>query len=171
MFFARYGDAILGLVLVSLCILLLTVLIPIGVQVPSSNKVLALSPDFWMKIIVYSTLLIGSIILFKGIKRARTGLNEEEIAELEIELQHKHTFGRAVLGACSAVVCLFIYLYLIELIGMIAASIVAFLGFVLLSGERRMKIAIPLAVVLPFALYYFFLKVAGIPMPLGIFDY
>lgn len=169
MFFARYGDAILGLVLVSLCILLLTVLIPIGVQVPSSNKVLALSPDFWMKIIVYSTLFIGSIILYKGIKRARAGLDEEEIAEVEDELQHKHKFGRAVLGALTAVAGLFVYLYLIDLIGMIAASIIAFLGFVLLSGERRLMIAIPLGVVLPFGLYYFFLKVAGIPMPLGIF--
>jgi putative tricarboxylic transport membrane protein len=169
MFFARYGDAILGLVLVSLCILLLTVLIPIGVQVPSSNKVLALSPDFWMKIIVYSTLFIGSIILYKGIKRARAGLDDEELAEVEDELQHRHKFGRAVLGACTAVAGLFIYLFLIDLIGMIAASIIAFLGFVLLSGERRMMIAIPLGVVLPFGLYYFFLKVAGIPMPLGIF--
>jgi len=34
MFFARYADAILGAVLVFICGLLLTVLIPIGVQVP-----------------------------------------------------------------------------------------------------------------------------------------
>lgn len=170
MFFARYADAILGVVLVSGSILLLTVLIPIGVQVPKSNKVLALSPDFWMKIIVYSTLIIGLTILYKGVKRAREGLNEEEIVELEDELKHKKDFGRAVLGAFTAVAGLFVYLYLIDLIGMIAASITAFLAFVLLSGERRMQIAIPLGVILPFCLYYFFLKVAGIPMPLGIFE-
>lgn len=169
MFFARYADAILGAVLVSICTLLLTVLIPIGVQIPKSNKVLALSPDFWMKIIVYSTLFIGIIILFKGIKRARAGLSEEETTEVLGELQHKHTFGRAVLGACTAVAGLFVYLFLIDLIGMIAASITAFIAFVLLSGERRMQIAIPLGIILPFGLYYFFLKVAGIPMPLGIF--
>jgi putative tricarboxylic transport membrane protein len=170
MFFARYGDAMLGAVLVSTSTLLLAVLIPVGVQVPKSNKVLALSPDFWMKIIVYTTLALGAYILIKGVIRARHGLQPDEIAAVEEDLTHFHPFQRGLISALISVAGLFAYYFLIHWIGMIAASVIAIVGFVLLCGERRLKIALPLAAVLPVGLYYFFLKVASIPMPLGIFE-
>lgn len=170
MFFARYADVMLGAVLISITTLLLAVLIPAGVQVPKSNKVLALSPDFWIKIIVYTTLALGIYILVKGIIRARDGLEPKEMAAVEEELTHYHPFGRALFMALTAVAGLFAYYFLIHWIGMIAASILAVIGFVLLCGERRWKIALPLAALLPVGLYYFFLKVASIPMPLGIFE-
>lgn len=170
MFFARYADAILGAVLVFMSGFLLTVLIPIGVQLPKSNKILALSPDFWINIIVWSTLALGVNILIKGIRKSRLEMTPEEVAAVEEDLAHRHPMNRAVLGAVTAVVGLFTYFFLIKWIGMVAASILAMTGFILLCGERRYKIALPLAILLPIGLYYFFLKVASIPMPLGIFE-
>lgn len=169
MFFARYADTILGAVLVFISGLLLTVIIPFGVQLPKSNKVLALSPDFWIKIIVWSTLALGVSILIKGIRKSRQELTPDEVAAVKDDLEHQHPKNRAILGAVSAVAGLFVYFFLIKWIGMVAASILAMISFTLLSGERRYKIGLPLAVLLPVGLYYFFLKVANIPMPLGIF--
>lgn len=170
MYFFRYADAMLGTVLVIISSLLLSVIIPMSVMVPKSNTVLALAPDFWIKIIVWSTLALGVFILVQGWYRARHELSRDEMAEIEAEAMHAHDTGRAVLGAGTAVIGLFFYYFLIQWVGMIVASILAIIGFVLLCGERRLKIAVPLAVLLPVGLYYFFLKVAGIPMPLGIFS-
>ena len=170
MFFARYADAILGAVLTATTTFLLAVLIPLGVQLPKSNKILALSPDFWMKIIVWSTLVLGLVILYRGIVHARREPGPDELAAIEEELRHYHPLGRAISRAATAVVGLIVYFFLIDWIGIVAASVMAIIGFVLLCGERRWKIFLPLATLLPVALYYFFLKVASIPMPLGIFN-
>ena len=169
MFFTRYADAILGAVLVFVCGLLLSVIIPLGVQLPKSNKVLALSPDFWIKIIVWTTLALGVNILIRGIRKSRLEMTPDEVAAVEEDLEHRHPMNRAILSAVTAIAGLFVYFFLIKWIGMVAASILAMIGFTLLCGERRYKIALPLAVLLPVGLYYFFLKVASIPMPLGIF--
>lgn len=169
MYFARYSDAILGGILIAISGFLLVWLIPVGVQLPKSNKVLALSPDFWMKIIVWAMLLLGVYILLKGIANIREGLSEDEVSEVEAELAHRHRWHRGLLGAVAAVVGLFAYYFLIQWVGIVVSSIVAMLGFTLLCGERRLQFAIPLALALPVALYYFFLKIASIPMPLGIF--
>ena len=169
MFFARYSDAILGALLLATSGFLLTVLIPLGVQLPKSNKVLALSPDFWMKIIVWSTLVLGLYILYRGILHARREPHADEVAAVEEDLRHYHPPGRAVFRAAIAVAGLMVYFFLIQWIGIVASSVLVIIGFVLLCGERRWKIFLPLAALLPIALYYFFLKVASIPMPLGIF--
>ena len=49
MFFARFSDAILGVVLCVGSLVMILIIIPISVQVPKSNKVLALSPEFGLK--------------------------------------------------------------------------------------------------------------------------
>jgi hypothetical protein len=44
----------------------------------------------------------------------------------------------------------------------------ALVGNLLLAGERRATIIIPVAALLPVVLYLFFYKIANIPIPLGI---
>ena len=170
MFFARFSDAILGAILTVGSLIMLLVIIPISVQVPKSNKVLALSPDFWIKIIVWITLFLGVYLIFQGIKTAREELSEDEIDAIEERKRHHHSMGVSVLMVLIAVANLYVYYYLIEWLGMILASSISVVTFALLCGERRVKIIIPIAAILPVALYYFFLKVASIPMPLGIFS-
>ena len=71
MFFARFSDVILGAVLSAGTLFMLFVIVPISVQVPKSNKVLALSPDFWIKIILWFMLLLGVQLLYQGLKTAK----------------------------------------------------------------------------------------------------
>ncbi len=170
MFFARFSDAILGAVLAAGSLVMLFVIIPISVQVPKSNKVLALSPDFWINIIVWFALFLGVYLLLQGLHAARRELSEDEIADIAEEQTHHHSMNRSVLMVFLAIANIFLYYFLIEWLGMVLASSISVTTSVLLCGERRIKIMLPIAVLLPIALYYFFLKVASIPMPLGIFS-
>ena len=170
MFFARFSDAILGAIISAGSLLMLFVIIPVSVQIPKSNKVLALSPDFWIKIIVWFALFIGGYLLIQGLKTAKEQLSEEDIATIEDDKTHHHSMTRSVLMVLIAIANLFVYYFLIEWLGMVLASSISVVTFALLCGERRLKIIAPIAALLPVGLYYFFLKVASIPMPLGIFE-
>lgn len=170
MLFARYSDAILGAVLSAGALFMLFVIVPISVQVPKSNKVLALSPDFWIKIILWFMLFLGAQLLYQGFKTAKEQLDDEEIETIEETKAHSHSMGHSILMVLIAVANLFVYFFLIDWLGMVIASFVSVITFALLCGERRIKIILPIAVILPTGLYYFFLKVAHIPMPLGIFE-
>ena len=170
MFFARFSDAILGAVLTVGGLVMLFVIIPISVQVPKSNKVLALSPDFWIKIIVWFALFLGVHLILQGLRNAKQKLSKDEIAAIEEKQTHHHSMRRSVLMVLLAIANLFLYYFLIIWLGMVLASSISVVTFCLLCGERRIKIMAPIAVLLPMGLYYFFLKVASIPMPLGIFS-
>lgn len=170
MFFARYSDAILGALLSVGALFMLFVIVPISVQVPKSNKVLALSPDFWIKIILWFMLFLGVQILYQGLKTAKELLDDEEIETIEEAKARSHPMGHSILMVLIAIANLFVYFFLIDWLGMVIASFVSVITFALLCGERRIKIILPIAVILPIGLYYFFLKVAHIPMPLGIFE-
>ncbi len=170
MFFARFSDAILGALLAAGALVMLFIIIPISVQVPKSNKVLALSPDFWIKIIVWITLLLGAYLILQGLRNARRELSEAETAAIKEKQTHHHSLRRSILMVLIAIANLFLYYFLIQWLGIILASSISVVTFVLLCGERRLKIMLPIAALLPVGLYYFFLKVASIPMPLGIFS-
>jgi putative tricarboxylic transport membrane protein len=170
MFFARFSDAILGVVLTLGSLLMFFVIIPISVQLPRSNKVLALSPDFWIKIIVWLTLFLGVFLIYQGLRDAKQAMSEEVKEAVLARLSHHHPIRRSIFMGSIAVANLFLYYFLIQWFGMVLASFIAVVTFTLLCGERRLKIMLPLAVLLPVGLYYFFLKVASIPMPLGIFE-
>lgn len=169
MFFARFSDAILGAVMTLGALFMLLVIIPVSVQVPKSNKVVALSPDFWIKIIVWFSLFLGVYLIVQGLLSARQELSKEKIAAIKLAQTRHHSFGKSIVMVCVAVANLFLYYFLIQWLGMVLASSISILTFGLLCGERRIKILLPIAVLLPVGLYYFFLKVASIPMPLGIF--
>lgn len=170
MFFARYGDIILGAILITFSVLMLALIVPEAVSVPKSVKVPALSPDFWIKIVVWILMLMGAAILWSGIKTARAEMADEKIKAVKEHMEETHSFGRSLLNAGTVIFLFWVYYHLINWLGMVAASILVVSALYALSGEKRFKIMVPLCILLPVALYYFFLKVAAIPMPLGIFE-
>jgi len=160
-------DMISGGVLIVLAILFLSILIPVGVQMPGGDQIAALAPDFWIKIIVWTLLLLGIVLLVEGIQSAKQEAVNE--AETVIESDYRDFPGNLIYVAL-AIVLLFVYYLGVSYLGMMASSIIALLVFTRISGEKRWEIILPIAFIQPVLLYYFFLKVAGIPMPLGIFD-
>ena len=110
------------------------------------------------------------MLVFTGLRSAKEKLSEEKILDIKHQKSLHHPYSRSITMAVIAVINFYIYYLLIDWIGMVLASIIAVIVFVLKCGERRYKIMLPIAVLLPIGLYYFFLKVANIPMPLGIFS-
>ena len=174
----NYTDILAGAAVALFAVTGLVYLIPVGVKSPPNVKVPALAPEFWPTIVLWLMLAFAIIILIQGViavMRSRTNEEPEQNALAEEHIVNgphgdDALLSTRVLRTIVAIGLLFAYQALIEVIGMLAVSILACLAFTILSGERRYKIFLPVAVLLPTILYYFFTKVAGVPLPLGIFE-
>ena len=162
-------DIFLGGLLAGGFSLVVWVLIPAAVPVPRSIKVAALSPDFWPKIIAVGLAIMGLVLIAQGairLVRERAETIEKAVEEAASIADRRSVFIRTV----GIMFGLLVYYKLIEPLGIVVSSVLAIMVFALIYDERRLKILIPTAVLLPIGLYYFFVKVANIPMPLGLFD-
>ena len=162
-------DIFLGSLLAGGFSLVVWVLIPAAVPVPKSIKVAALSPDFWPKIIAAGLAVMGWVLMVQGVIRSireRTETITDVSSEATSISDRRSVFLRTV----GIMVGLLVYYALVGPLGIVVSSILAIMAFALIYGERRFKILIPIAVLLPIGLYYFFVKVANIPMPLGFFN-
>ena len=162
MIFKRYSDLVLGALLVLGSIFMLTVMIPFAVESPGNIDDIFLAPDFWIKNIVWGLLAIGAFILWHGYRSSKLNVIDQDIDD-------QLPFPRNVISVLVLIVFLFVYQQAIDVLGIIVTSILAILMMTIFSGYRTWKVIIPVAFILPVGLYYFFLKVAHIPMPLGIF--
>ena len=162
-------DILLGCLLAFGFGLVLWILIPTAVPVPKSIKVAALSPDYWPKIIAAGLAIMGLVLIVQGAIRL---VKQQATAESGAPREATTAAGRrsVFLRTVGIMFGLLVYYQLVEPLGIVVSSMLAIMAFALLYGERRLKMLIPIAVLLPIGLYYFFVKVANIPMPLGLFD-
>lgn len=160
-----YKDIGLGVFLTAVSLLVLFWLIPVGIQSPGEITEVALAPAFWPQIIVVGLAVLSGVVAAQGVvrlRRIRQGVEERG-----------PPVGRNVLGNVKVVVAialLFAYYWIMTWGGIVVPSMLAIVVFTALHGERRIHYYGPLGVVFSLALYYFFLKVARVPMPLGIFE-
>jgi putative tricarboxylic transport membrane protein len=151
-------DVIVGFTVVLFAGFTLLVLIPQGIPTPGRTAPGQMLPDFWPRVITSGLVAIGVLIALLAIFAPTV----EEAGE---ELDEPHPPMVATLKVVTAIVLMFGYLWLIQLIGMVVASMIAIPLFSVLYGERRVWIYVPLAIVLPVLLYVFFRHVASIPIP------
>jgi len=160
-----YKDIGLGVFLTAVSLIVLFWLIPVGIQSPGNIKEAVLAPAFWPQIIVAGLVVLGGVLAAQGVlclRRIRQGVEERA-----------PPVGRNVLGnvkAVAAIALLFAYYWSMIWGGIVVPSILAIIVYTALHGERRIHYYGPLGIVFTLALYYFFLKVAQVPMPLGIFE-
>lgn len=174
----KYRDILSGAVVALFAVTGLFYLVPVGVKSPPNINVPALAPEFWPTIILWLMLGFAIFILVQGViafMRPSMKLVKDESAlekadDTAAGRVGETSFAVRILRTLAAIGLLFAYQALIEIIGMLTASILACLAFTILSGERRYQMFVPVAVLLPIILYYFFTKVAAIPIPLGIFE-
>lgn len=154
------GELWLGLGTVAFALLLLLVLIPQGITVPKSVKRLVLSPTFWPNIIGCFILAMGAVLTLQAIVAPRPPAEAEDRPRAPRSIPGT---GRvlAFVGILAG------YFLLIAPLGMVPASILAMLAYLLLVRARRRLAGIAVAIALPLVLDWFFLHVAGVPMPSG----
>ncbi len=148
-------DLYSGLIFIALGIALLTILVPMGIVEPRKVRFAALSPSYYPKIVAGVLLLLGVAVAWRSRQEsaAETAINRHPNAKTRI------TSFILVLGA---------YALLLPWLGFVAAGFLGLLAAFWIAGERRPRLILPLAVFVPLMLYFFFLKVALIPIPTGV---
>lgn len=142
----------------ALALLLMLVLIPVGVVEPKKIKYAALSPSYYPRFVTYVLLALGIAVTVRS-------LLFKEVAAHSTDLRTD-----ALRRYCWVFAILALYALSITWLGFIVTSALALMATFWLAGERRLYLTIPLALLLPVGLYFFFLKVASVPIPLGILE-
>ena len=147
------GVALLGL-------LIFTVLIPWGIDQPGNVEHMALAPDFWPQI-------IAVIMMVLGVLQAVRPVPDDDDEDTGGDSGH---WLHRLPGLAVALGALFGFYVLIPTLGMVVPGTAVILGLMIFGGERRWPLAAAVAAGVPLLLYAFFVHVAGIPIPLGIFE-
>ena len=158
------SDIAIGAGVIALALLGILVLVPAGIILPGGIDIAALSPSFWPKLVLIGLAIAGVIILFQGFFPSANQSAEDEIGEFTLP------WPVVVLKLVISVTVLFSYYFAIEQFGIVVSSIATLVALMLLGGEKRMTVLLPVAIVLPVLLYYFFTYVANVPLPMGMFE-
>ncbi|MCB1971005.1 MAG: tripartite tricarboxylate transporter TctB family protein [Geminicoccaceae bacterium] len=144
---------LLGLGIAAFGVLLLLVIIPEGVVVPKGVRSAVLSPAFWPSVIAGFLIVSGLILAVQS-----------RLYGQSMELEHHDvSWLRFGLG----VVFLAVFYLLVRPIGLVLASMLAITAFGLVARARNRPMLLVTAVILPLLLYGFFVKIAGLPVPVG----
>lgn len=148
-----------GIIMMALALLLMLVLIPVGVVEPKKVKYAALSPSYYPRFVTYVLLGLGVAVTVRSLLFNR----EKTVTGVELRTDALRRYGWVF-------VILALYAASVTWLGFIVSSTLALLATLLLAGERRLYLILPIALLLPLGLYFFFLKVASVPIPLGILE-
>ena len=146
-----------GLLLGAIGILFILVLIPHGVVEPRKVKYAALSPSYYPRIVAIALFVLGVLVAIRGFIGRREGSGPDAMARPDAKVRIAAVF--CVLG---------LYALLIGSVGFVLMSALVLAALTFLAGERRLWLIAANAVVLPFALYFFFVEIANIPIPAGV---
>jgi hypothetical protein len=152
------------------------VVIPIGIDVPSSVKVLALSPDFWPRIIMGMMAACGLVVLAQGFLAGRNDdgaphpeTNDDTVPVETDNIVHFDTRSQLV-RVTGALAVLFAFYFAVPYVGLVVGAMIIIVLSTRHLGVKSWLRSGLLAVIMPVALYLFFTEVAQIPIPLGIFE-
>ena len=156
-----------GVGVFALGMLLFFVLIPTGIDSPSKVDHISLSPDFWPRIISLIFAAMGLLMLFHPEHKAEedTTKTDDEAAVATLPLPARMLRFAVVLGA------LFCFYFAIPALGMVAPAIIFIFALMWFAGERRYATITIISAAVPLLLYGFFVHVANIPIPLGVFEF
>lgn len=157
-------DMFLGLLTIAAGVLVLTIMIPLGVDMEEveANTPTLIMPDFWPRVIGVLMTLVGVIYTFLSWRNLNpdTGpIDPPKPAELS------YVKARRLIAVIGVAI---LFIIPDETTGLLfpAVAIFAISAYGFGGGLWPKKIALGIAV--PIVLVLFFEKIAGIPMPLGI---
>ena len=164
-----YREAALGGGFVILALVVIFVVIPAGITMPGRLENRALAPNFWPLIIMGVLGLSGAILLLQALTSKKLE-NDSADSEGVQDAEKDRPMPQMIFRVGTVFGVLFVFYFAISLAGIVLPSMLAVAFLTWFAGERRWKIIVPLAILLPILLYYFFVHVAQITMPLGVFE-
>ena len=153
------SSRLVGLAVVAIGLFTLFILIPYGIVSPSDIPTLALAPEFW-------PLIIASVFTLTGVLLAILPATTEKSRFVEPNFWKQRVPRLFLLLAV-----LFGFYFLVPFTGMILPAILLIFGLSWFAGEKRWKLILVLAFIIPIVLSIFFIYVANIPIPLGLFEF
>ena len=147
-------------------LLLLLVVTPLGVEVPTTSmqEVGSVTPRFFPNFVSGLMLVFSLCLVVIGLRRMRRahkvtdGQQGEELRGIDWKQE-----------ACRVVAMFtpFALYFTVDALGIVLSSGVLYLLFAAYTGERRCIRAVVGAALCTALLYYFFVHVADVPMPTG----
>ncbi len=159
-------DVLAGIVFFLFGVLTLAVLIPFGIQQPPSVQYRALSPSYWPNIVAGAIVVLGLALIIASIitERAKDDQTDSPAASSQ-----EGSFWLAFRPVVALAICFALYFGL-EPLGFVLTTAIALVALMVLAGEYRPHIVIPVALIVPMALHLFFTKAASVPIPMGILE-
>lgn len=161
---AARNDIFLGLGAIGFAAFLSLYLLPLGIVLPGNTETRALAPDFWPTIIVEIAGLAGACLIVHGWLNRRNATDDDTASG---DMREKLAVAARVGIAFGA---MFACYWLVPTLGLVAGAIALCAFLMILGGERRLLIVLPVSIILPVLLYLFFAGFAGVPIPTGIFE-
>lgn len=149
-------DVVAGALILAIGLICVFVLIPFGVDEPRRVRYAALSPSYYPRIVAIILIVIGAAVMVRAVTRPAAADSEEAA--------HPNA-PRRLLGIAVILVA---FAVLLPVLGFILASALALFAAIWLAGEPRWHVNAAISILVPVLLYFFFLKIARIPIPLGM---
>jgi putative tricarboxylic transport membrane protein len=150
-------ELLIGILLTLIGLVFLVVLIPYGIVEPKRVKYAAMSPSFYPRLVGIAFLLMSlaiSVRAFMGKTR-----DQDPDDDLRQDATIRIVFVFLVLALMSLA---------FKILGFVLTATMAMAVLMWFAGERRYWLIGILSIVVPLGLYFFFVKVALIPIPAGI---
>jgi hypothetical protein len=170
-------DLFTGIFFALLSLLFLFVLNKYGIDIPTANYQAgsaAVLPDFFPNMVCWSTFIFSlglTFVSYKAMRAARTSEMSETpgAAEQEAQGAEEHESKAKVLAfRIAGMGTLFLLYYVVDFLGIVIAGFLFYLLYAAFTGERRPLRALIGAAATTLILYYFFVRVAAVPLPLGL---
>ncbi|MFY0611571.1 MAG: tripartite tricarboxylate transporter TctB family protein [Hyphomicrobiaceae bacterium] len=154
-----------GIVFLALGTIVLAVLIPYGIEKPASLQFLALSPSFWPNTVGVVISLIGLALIASSFSKGTAATAKLQALQ---DRQQSSTW-LAVRPFVVMAICFVLYLAL-QPLGFVLTTTIAMVVLMLVGGERRLWLIALTSILTPLALYIFFTKATGVPIPAGVLE-
>lgn len=149
----------IGIAAILFAVFLLVVAIPYGVTSPSNVGNVILSPVFWPNVLSGALALTGVGMVFMSWRPSSSDDNEVK----------QDVISGAWIRLGLMALLLVCYVWMIPYVGMVWASIPAFIATAALIRTSKPKTTCIVAIIAPLVLYAFFAHVAGVSIPQGEF--
>ena len=150
-----------GFVALLLSLLLIFVAIPFGITSPSNISKIVLSPVFWPQVLSVLLGITGIALMVSANGAKDDCVDDNEDLKVSTAGGFKRLFLMGILMTA--------YVIAIPKLGLVWASMIAFVALSVLIKSSRPRTAIITAIVIPLILYLFFAHVAGMSIPQGEF--
>ena len=158
-------DFYAGLVATAFFALVLFVLIPIYVKVPSFIPGFAPPPDMWPRVVAVIGLVMGIMAVVLAFPKMREA-SCNQVTGLGFHINR----NKVLIGRFSGLMVLFVgFVYGMPLIGFVPATVLLLAILFVMTGNFERKFwMIALSIIFPVLLYILFTEVTHTPFPEGL---